>query len=113
MQADRGRVIGFFSERIQFELNPRYALGLGLQTSELAASLLALARRACTWSGKLLQRRLYGVTHFELNPLHSGAFKKSQIFCEAAYARFAKFRSAECHGPRFALQLDVNRNPDR
>ena len=43
MQADRGRVIGFFSERIQFELNARYALGLGLQTSELAASLLALA----------------------------------------------------------------------
>ena len=111
MQADRGRVIGFFSERILFELNPRYALGLGLQTSELAASLLALASVYVV--GKLLQRRLYGVTHFELNPLHSGAFKKSQIFCEAAYARFAKFRSAECHGPRFALQLDVNRNPDR
>ena len=78
MQADRGRVIGFFSERIQFELNPRYALGLGLQTSELAASLLALASVYVV--GKLLQRRLYWVTHFELNPLHSGAFKNHKFF---------------------------------
>jgi hypothetical protein len=36
MQADRGRVIGFFSERIQFELNPRYALGFDPQTSEFS-----------------------------------------------------------------------------
>jgi len=58
MQADRGRVIGFFSERIQFELNPRYALGLGLQTSNFRKCIPLTNERGYQPEGALRWRPL-------------------------------------------------------